>query len=368
MKLLLLADARSIHTQKWASYFADRGHRVDVLSFRNAEIPNVTVHRLRAFIPGKLARLTAISKVRKLIDVIGPDIVHAHYATSYGLLGSLTGFHPLVISVWGSDVFEFPRKSYLHRKLLQFNLAKADHVCSTSNIMAREARKYCDRPISVTPFGIDCTRFRPSPSGGDPSQVVIGTVKSGYWYYGAQFVISSFSLLRNSVKPEIASKLRLVIAGDGPYNRSLKRLVNKLGIQHATEFVGNVPHAAMPALLNTFSISATLSERESFGVAVIEASACGIPVVVSNSEGLPEVVENDLTGIIVPSRDVEAAAHAFRRLIDDPHLRKTMGANGRDYVLKNYNWIENASRLERVYEALIANVTIAGSEPGYCQH
>ena len=104
--------------------------------------------------------------------------------------------------------------------------------------------------------------------------------------------------------------------------------------------------------MNRFSVAAFVSNSESFGVAVIEASACGLPVIVSSVGGLPEIVQDGVTGIIVPPRDVEATAAAISRLIDDDRARGAMGAAGREFVLKNYEWSENAGRMERLYQSV----------------
>ncbi len=354
MNLCVLADAASVHTQRWARFFAEKGHNVDVLSFRPAEIKNVTVHRLRPIFPGKIGYTTALPQVRKYIRVRRPDILHAHYATSFGLLGAMSGFHPYIVSVWGSDVYDFPRKSPFHRKLLEFNLSLADYVCSTSRIMASETSRYCAREITVTPFGVDCDSFRPlSRNECDSDEFIVGTVRWLDEKYGIEFLIRSFGLLARKYREK--KKLKLVIGGDGYLKTELVRLVGELGIGEMTEFLGFIPHNRMPEILNSFSIfvAVSISEGESFGVAVLEASACGKPVIVSNVGGLSEVVQDGITGVIVPPRDVEATAAAISKFIEDEQARREMGAAGREFVLKDYEWYENASRMERLYHSIL---------------
>lgn len=119
MKICFLSDANSIHTKKLCAFFKDRGHEVYVISLNEGVIPNVKVYSFDVSLDKirnknnlkKLEYLTYRKKVKKLIREINPDIVHAHYATSYGFLGALSNFHPYVLSVWGSDVFDFPRKT-----------------------------------------------------------------------------------------------------------------------------------------------------------------------------------------------------------------------------------------------------------------
>ena len=96
-----------------------------------------------------------------ILKTFKPQLLHANYATSYGLLGAMTGFHPFVLSVWGSDVFTFPKKSFAHKMLFKYNLNKADKILSTSRFMSQEISKYTSKKIEITPFGVDLEKFYP---------------------------------------------------------------------------------------------------------------------------------------------------------------------------------------------------------------
>jgi L-malate glycosyltransferase len=356
MKICYLANATSIHTAKWVNHFCQKGHEVEIISFeQGANLdPRVVVHVVGRHLPLRIQYVLYGRFVRRLLARAKPDIVHAHYGSGYGSLGRLARFHPFVLSVWGSDVFDFPNKSPLHRELFRKNVQSADRVCSTSNFMAREMQKYCSQPVFITPFGVDCDHFRPlGPRSANPGEVVVGTVKSLEPKYGIEYLIRAFA--RVAQKYRARRKLRLVIAGDGSLRDSLGKLASNLGIDNQTEFLGNVPYEKVPQILSTFSVFAALSiaDSETFGVAVVEASACGIPVVVTAVGGLPESVRDRKTGVVVPARDVDATALALEELIDDEGLRLNLGAAGREFVLKNYEWSENASRMERVYESVL---------------
>jgi len=215
--------------------------------------------------------------------------------------------------------------------------------------MAIETRKYSDRPISITPFGVDCQKFQTLEGRSRGIPIVIGTVKSLEEKYGIEYLIRGFAQVVK--KLQSFKRLRLVIAGDGSLKSHLQNLAATLGVESLIEFRGHVSHNQIPELLNSFTVFAALSirESESFGVAVLEASACGVPVLVSRVGGLNEVVRNDVTGIIVAPRDVTAIANAILRLLDDPAVCARLGAAGRAFVLENYEWSENAQRMENLY-------------------
>jgi glycosyltransferase involved in cell wall biosynthesis len=217
--------------------------------------------------------------------------------------------------------------------------------------MAKETRKYYERPITVTPFGVDCHLFRRLDENTNASnEFVVGIVKALEEEYCPDILLRSFALV--SQKYRERKKLRLMFAGEGPLRKKLVRLAEDLGVREITDFLGFVPHSRVPEVLNSLSVFVVVSQRESFGVTVLEASACSIPVIVSSVGGLPEVVQDGVTGIIVPPRDVEATAAAISRLIDDDRARHAMGVAGREFVLQNYEWSENAGRMERLYESL----------------
>jgi glycosyltransferase involved in cell wall biosynthesis len=352
MKICLLASAINTHTQRWVRYLVDQKHSIHVVTLHPRVLEGATVHPMGGVLPFKAAYVLAALRVRGLLRRIRPDVVHAHYATGYGLLGALTGHRPFVISVWGSDVFLFPRSSPLHQRLLRFNLSRADYVFSTSEAMARETAKYYSRPIALTPFGVDCSLFRPSdattPRGGD---FVIGVVKGLEPKYGIEDLLRTFALVRAQYQGP--RRLRLVIAGTGSLGDRLRRVAVELGVADLTQFLGLVPHADVPRLLGTFSLFVCLSHSESFGVSVLEAEASGIPVVVSDVGGLPEVVRDGVTGLVVPARSPASAASAILSLVDDEDRRERMGAAGRQFVLQHYEWTESARRMEALYETVL---------------
>jgi glycosyltransferase involved in cell wall biosynthesis len=97
----------------------------------------------------------------------------------------------------------------------------------------------------------------------------------------------------------------------------------------------------------------SLTDRESFGVAAVEASVCGLPVIASRVGRLPEVVLGGKTGLLVPPGDIDALAFAISRLLADPALRAQMGQAGRQFVLGCYHWEDNAELMEQLYNGVL---------------
>jgi glycosyltransferase involved in cell wall biosynthesis len=355
MKLCLLADAGSIHTRRWAEYFADQRHEVHLFSMRPARYTGVTVHELR--LPfGRGGYFAAALLARPRIRALAPDLVHAHYASSYGLCAALCGQRPLVMSVWGSDVYDFPRRGALQRRLLQWNLRRADLLCATSAALARETARYTPpgAAIHLTPFGVDTNLFQPRPGGSRAPGVVLGTARILERTYGLDVLLEALARLDPPGAERAGQPLTLWIAGDGPDRERLRRQTSRLNVERHVQFLGAIPHERMPALLWGLDLFVNPSRAESFGVAALEAAASGLPVVASRVGGLPEIVVDGETGLLVPPEDPAALAEALAALIRDPERRRALGSAAREYAVARYDWRACARVMEQLYEGVLA--------------
>lgn len=363
-KIIILSDAQNYHTQKWVKGLAGENYEIILVSlgsegvslyhaYDNVKVVllgvNYGVIRKRNTLY-KITYLSYVQKIKSIIEDFKPDLLHSHYASSYGLLGALTGFKPYIISVWGTDVYDFPRKSIIHKLLLKYSFSKASLVLSTSNCMAIETRKYTKKTIKITPFGVDVERFYPIQHSNKPTNsLIVGTVKALKPVYGIDVLLKAFHIvLEKTSKP-----VTLLIVGNGECEKEYKKLAKDLGIQDKVTFKGYVEPSEIPEIINTIDVFAALSHRESFGVAAIEAMSCGRPVVVTNVDGFKEVVP-ELAGKIVDSNNASAASLAISELIHDDDLRINMGKKGREYVLKNYDFNDNLQTMKDIYHDIIS--------------
>ena len=230
MKICILADAKSIHTQKWIRFLANNNYDVHLISFRHADIKNVTFYPVKITVPIitghavstllKFGYFFYVREIKKIIHNIKPDILHAHWASTYGFIGAYAGYKPFILSVWGSDIFNFPRKSPLHRKIIKYALHHADYITATSQALTRETVKYLDEKkiIHTIPFGVDIKKFKPKDK--KPAKfITIGIVKTLEKKYGIEYLIKAFSY-----HAKYNDKLRLLIIGSGTQETDLKRL------------------------------------------------------------------------------------------------------------------------------------------------
>lgn len=373
MKVLIVSDAGSIHTRRWTAALKDAGIGVVLFSitpytgefYREKDIRLYVYDVLgrkgdkKRFLPVRLyAHLRAVMRLKKVIALERPDIVHAHYATSYGLVAAMTGFHPLIVSVWGSDIYEFPRQSAVKRLMVEYILKRADRVLSTSKAMAAETAKYYKGPVGITPFGVDTSVFTRSRRTRmeDDEPVVFGIAKTLSYKYGIDLIVRAYARMRqllvDRLKMDQIPATELLIAGDGPDYYSTLSLIFEIGVAPYAFLDGKLAYEDVPGFYANIDVAVFLSREESFGVSAVEAMSSGLPVIASAAEGLKEILE-DGGGIIVPIEDTEAAAEAMVKLATDPALRRKLGAAGREKVCRCYEWKENVATMIGEYSKVL---------------
>lgn len=364
-RILLLGDPTSSHTQKWVNSLSERevdvhlfglaDHEVDNLNQKVNVIVEKIPKEIKSQADGSLQKsyyLKVFPKIRDVIKKIKPDILHAHYASSYGLLGALSLFKPYLVSVWGNDVFDFPKKSFIHKSIIKFVFRRADRIYSTSKVMADEINIYTKKEVNIIPFGVDSNLFRPfkvEKLFGDDT-TVIGCVKSLSFKYGIEYLLDAFSIIKEKIKDR---KIKLLIVGDGTLKNQLVERARQLKIYQDVLFYGAVPHSKVPEIYNMIDIAVFPSVWESFGVSNLEAAACEVPQVASDIGGFKEIIKDGVTGFLVDPENPEAIASKVIELINDDDLRKKIGKSARQYVMDNFEWNKNVEQMIDEYHKIL---------------
>lgn len=359
MKICFVGPASSAHIKKWCNWFAANGHEIHVISFAPGEIEKVTIHHIAVDVDAngsdieKLKYLFTGKKIKTIIEDIKPDIVNVHYATSYGVATALSGIKGYILSVWGADIYDFPKKSMMHKALLKYSLRKAKHLFSTSQAMANEAAKYTNHRFHITPFGVDMELFNPNKRTRESSDpFTIGTVKALSDKYGIKDLLEAASIIN---KQGIQIELR--IAGKGPQEEEYRNLADELGISDITKWLGFISqeNAAIEWANMDVAIIPSTEESESFGVSAVEAQSCGTPVIISDIPGLMEATKPGETSIVVKRNSCYEIADIIKELYNHKEYREKMGMEGRKYVLENYEINKCFQKIQAVFEEIAHN-------------
>jgi glycosyltransferase involved in cell wall biosynthesis len=265
-------------------------------------------------------------------------------------MGACANFHPFIVTGWGSDIFDSPKNPLL-KYMLKYTFKKADKITVLTKVTQTEISKLTNKKVSLIPFGVDMNKFIKDEN--KQNEIIrIGSIRSLTEKYGIEFLIRAFAILKKKY-----NNIRLEIVGDGPLRNKFEKLTEELEISDAVTFHGYINQYKefdkYISLLKSFDIFAILSiiDSETFGVAAVEASACSIPVIATNVGGLPEVVEDNITGLIVPPKNVEATAEAIEKLIINKELRIRLGQKGREKVNELYNWNNNLNQMIEIYKS-----------------
>lgn len=352
MHIVLLGSARSVHIKKIAYGLFSMGHQVTIISIpKHAAEEQDYPEGIQRILLSNNVYFFKGSRLKDLLEKIGTDLVYCHYASGYGTLLRASGFHPSVLAVWGSDVYDFPHKSGLHRAIVTRNLTFPDAIFSTSHAMARVTQALVDRPIRVTPFGVDLETFTPSRAGerlmDDKHPVRLGFIKGLSEKYGLYYLINALSLLKEGPDSALNHReIQMDVYGDGEDAEALEAQAEKL--QVPVVFHGRIPHDEVPKALQEmeiFAVPSTLNS-ESFGVSAVEAMACRVPLIVSDVDGLSEVTKAGEFAAMVPAKNAEALADAISQIIRKPDEADKRAGMALARVQNRYDWKQNMKNIE----------------------
>lgn len=345
LKIAIVGWAGSVHVERWSKGLSRRGYEIKVISLGGEPIDGVAT----AIIPrsGKFSYFTGVAQAVKEIKEFAPDIVHAHYATGNAWWGMKANIRPLVVSVWGSDVMQFP-SNLITRTISKRILARADHICATNRLLKRvtcEIYPPAENKIAIIPFGVQLPDSPPAWPVEGPFRICFA--KALLPIYGPDILLSALAEVVREV-PDI----ELSLAGRGSMEKNLKRLVEESGLGERVSFVGQIPYHEIYSFIQRHHLMIMPSRMESFGVAVLEAGACARPVIASDIGGVPELLINQETGVLVPVGDVFRLAETIINFAQKRSLGQKMGLSGYHHVAKNFSWGSSLDRMSELYQSL----------------
>ena len=362
MRICYIAEAGSFHTQKWVKYFADCGHELHLISrkpFEANDVKDLNSYWLTSFRYPVLLRYPYDTiKVRRLIKEIKPDVLHVHYAVGYGLLGALSGFHPFILSVWGSDILVAPKQSKIYKLTVELAIRRADVIhCDADHIIA-PLIKLGAKPekIKLIYFGVDTQKFMPIQEkeklrrelGIFDSPTVISS-RNLEPIYDIETLINSIPMVLKEI-PEA----KFLIVGGGSQEAKLKEQVKSLGISQRVKFTGRIPNDELPEYLNSADIYVSTSLSDAgLASSTAEAMACGLPVIITDFGDNKKWVEDGTNGFLIPLRNPQVLASKVIQLIRNKEIRDKFGQINRQIIEERNDWQKEMRKIEELYQVLM---------------
>ncbi|HEV2678445.1 MAG TPA: glycosyltransferase [Aliidongia sp.] len=293
-----------------------------------------------------------------------PALIHAHFGVEgvYALPLAARLNIPLVTTFHGFDATLSTAAllcspAWANYPLFRRRLARQGDLflCASSFIRERVlAMGFPEARTRVHYIGVDCQAIRPrDPAEETPTILHVARLVE---VKGTQYLIRAVGALAAR-----HGNVQLVIVGDGPLHRSLQDLAKSLGLEGRVKFLGALPHRQVvtwmrqAAVLVLPSVRTSTGRVEGLGMVLLEAAASGVPAVGSRIGGIPEGIIDGETGFLVSERDPAALASRLNDLLDDPALRRRMGAAARALVERQFDIRRQTGTLEDLYDAVLAD-------------
>jgi len=369
MIIVFFANADSVHSHRWIRYFAEQ---TDFMIHWVSLTPSidhwfqgkthVVFHELKKpfWAVSPLSILWYRSYLKQFLSSLKPDLLHAHYAGVNGFVAALSGFHPFVLTAWGSDVL-LAGKHRVKKYLISYVLQSADLITCDAEHMKRAILSFGipESRINIIQFGIDTKLFSPGTCKQAlkeklripyEHQTVI-SMRNFHSIYDIETVIRSVPAIIKECPETI-----FLIGGRGPQQEYLEGLARELGVEDAVRFMGFIPNNELQDYLRcaTVYVSTSLSDA---GIAssTAEAMACGVPVVVTDSGENTLWIRDSEDGFVIPQKNQTVLAEKVILLLCDPAMRDRFSQHGRSIIVERDDYWTEMKKMKELYQSLYSD-------------
>jgi glycosyltransferase involved in cell wall biosynthesis len=362
LRLAFLADPRSVHTRRWLGFFASRGHSVTLLVGGDEEInpeldPGIEIRRYRQFGRRRIpffSSLQGAGALRRLVREIRPEILHAHYLTRFGWQAVRSGFHPYVVTGWGSDLLLDPHRSLRARLWARVALRGATLVTTPSNQLAEVAVTLGASRARVhrIPFGVDTREFIPSASRDEIGELgladrrILFSPRAVRPLYRQEVVVAALA--------ELPEDVVLVMSGrnaDAAYLAGLRRQAIDLGVTDRVRVIDEISRPLMTNLFQAAEAIVSVPSSDGMPASILEAMACATPVIATDLAGPREALGPLADGLLIPAESASATlVAALTRLLEMPDgERRALREALRRRAEEEFDYVEAMSAMEELY-------------------
>ena len=306
--------------------------------------------------------LALASKIAEVVKMEGLDIIHAHYAMPHAVCGILakqmtSDGLKVVTTLHGTDITILGYDSSL-QDMIKFAIEKSDAVTAVSHALAQETYEliqpnqeirtiynFIDYPAPQ--MDSDSLANLREELGIAVNDKVVIHVSNFRKVKRVSDIIDAFA----RVTDKISSKLLLV--GDGPEMSFVSKKIKTMGLQDRVILLGKQEN--LQELYSISDVCVLMSEKESFGLVLLEAMIHGVPCLGTNIGGIPEVIKDGINGYIVELGDIEAASKQLLELLENDSLRNQMGEQSVQMIKDHFQTDYIVNQYEDLYYSLLEN-------------
>ncbi len=385
MRICFLANARSIHTKRWASFFVERGHEIHIISWAPEELDYASVYapvlpgwlaKQKGILPHLVAQVLNALRVRRLVSKIAPDVLVAFTFQSYGVLAMISGFRPVVSANLGATgISIWPEVSLIGRILTKRILRTSDLLqASDQGALKRYIELGCEaNKVYINPWGVNTSEFIPQRRSetsrremGDGDGPVVVCARSLEKQYDIDTYIRAMPIIQRQI-PDV----RFVLIGSGSQCKRLCELASQLKVRNF-KHLGYCPYDKFPDYLASCDIYVdTINmpfpkgrtwfwHKMSCSMAGLgytqtlpAAMSCELGWTVTRRPGVEELVPDGFERFLfAPGNEKELAENVIE-LLSNEQIRRQLGKLSRKRVQQVAEWETNALDMENRLKRLV---------------
>jgi len=341
-----------------AKYLIKNGHRAVVVSGGGNMVKEIeSVGAIHYQLPVYKKSIVAILRtIPKLIDIIKKekiDIVHAR--------SRVPAWIAYFACRCAHTVFITTCHGYYKKRAFSQVMGWGKRVIVLSNVIGRHMIEDFAVPherIRLISRSVDLEKFKYlSPDKKRKKEFNVGIIGRITPLKGHMHFVKAMAKVAR-----VAPYLKIWIVGDAPaskeaYKEQVQVLVKRLGLWHATDFLG--VQRDIPAILTHLDLLVlATTTHEAFGRVIIEAQAAGVPVIATRVGGVVDIIEDGKTGLLVPPQDASSIAEATLKIFNDPQFASKLAENAYEKVKEKYNVGLMVSNTLSVYQDALSKFNI----------
>jgi glycosyltransferase involved in cell wall biosynthesis len=364
LRLAYLADPSSVHVHRWLRFFAERGHELHLLISETDAIGSgvpegVAIHRFGRLGRGRVPIWPTVrvrARLRRILREVSPDVLHAHSLARQGWLARLSGFHPFVLTLWGSDVLLAPHRSRRGARQSRSTIRSADLITVAADHLAEAAVVLGAPPdrLSGIRFGVDTDRFRPTDPDlalrrqlGVDDRPLILSARALRPIYRHETVLDAVAGMESDAVVVTGAR-----GADDRYLQDLRRRADHLGLGDRFLVSPEFSDAQMPALFASADLVVSVPESDGLPQTVLEAMAVGTPVVATDLPGARSCLATH-PELLVRVGDAAALTQAMtRQLALGATEREGLARDLRSVVVERFEYRTHMLAMEEAYYRL----------------
>ncbi|MDW4318365.1 N-acetyl-alpha-D-glucosaminyl L-malate synthase BshA [Staphylococcus saprophyticus] len=352
---------------------AERGHDIHFITsnipFRiRKPLPNMTFHQVEvnqyAVFQYPPYDITLSTKIAEVINEYDLDVLHMHYAVPHAVCGILakhmsqkdikimTTLHGTDITVLGYD--------HSLKNAIKFGIEGSDVVTSVSQSLAQQTYDIIETDKEIVPI-YNFVREKEFPTklntptsedeqlkacyGIQPDEKVLIHVSNFRSVKRIDTIIDTFARVHKAIPS------KLILLGDGPELMDMKEKARQLNLEDAVLFLGKQNWVSQFYQISDLVL--LLSEKESFGLTLLEAMKSGVVPIGSTAGGIKEVIKHEDTGYIVNVGNDEAASAYAIQLLTNPELYHEMQTRMLEDVANRFSSDLIADQYEYYYKKML---------------